>query len=111
MLASQVISSVRFALNDASATRWSDPALIAYLNDGYQETILMRPDFRLNVSGGLNTPAQVVSLVSSLMLPDAYAGAMADYVIFRALSEDNSDGANPQKAQAHYQKFRTMLGA
>jgi hypothetical protein len=60
-----------------------------------------------------SAPTDVANLTDATIgLDDVYAGALLDYVLYRAYSKDAdlTPGA-PQRAMAHYQNFITSLGA
>lgn len=44
-------------------------------------------------------------------LPDVYANAVLDYILYRAYSKDASFAENMQRADAHYNAFAVSLGA
>jgi hypothetical protein len=44
-------------------------------------------------------------------LPDVYANAVLDYVLYRAYSKDASFAENMERANAHYNAFSSSLGA
>lgn len=46
----------------------------------------------------------------NLTVPDVYANAVLDYVLYRAYSKDASYAGNAQRAAAHYQAFAGALG-
>jgi hypothetical protein len=45
-----------------------------------------------------------------LPLPDVYANAVLDYVLYRAYSKDASFAENMERANAHYNAFATSIG-
>lgn len=53
-----------------------------------------------------------VALTSStvLSIPDSFANALLDYVLFRAFSKDGEHPANASRAVAHRQSFENSLG-
>jgi hypothetical protein len=55
-------------------------------------------------------PAEVTSMDDTLDLPDVYANALVDYVLYRAYSKDAEYAGNAQRAVAHYQAFKDALG-
>lgn len=46
----------------------------------------------------------------NLPIPDVYANALLDYVLYRAYSKDASFAENLTRADAHYNAFSTSLG-
>jgi hypothetical protein len=59
------------------------------------------------------TDAQLVNPATTevIRIDDVYAGALLDYVLYRAYSKDVEDAANAARAVAHYQAFQSLLGA
>lgn len=47
---------------------------------------------------------------SNIDVPDIYANALLDYVLYRAYSKDSEYAGNAQRAQFHYQSFANSLG-
>lgn len=54
-------------------------------------------------------PADVPSLSGALSVPDWYAPALVDYVIYRALSENDGDAPARERAQTHYVYFTNQV--
>jgi hypothetical protein len=54
-------------------------------------------------------PADVPSLNDALSVPDWYAPALVDYVIYRALSENDGDAPARERAQTHYVYFTNQV--
>lgn len=52
----------------------------------------------------------VSTVTGSMNVPDKYAGAMRDYVLYRAFSKDGEYSDYSARAAAHYQAFATALG-
>jgi hypothetical protein len=46
----------------------------------------------------------------NITLPDIFANAIADYVLYRAYSKDSEYAGNAQRAQNHYAAFTNALG-
>lgn len=44
ILASAIINNARIILQDATGVRWLDAELLAWLNDGQRETLIVKPD-------------------------------------------------------------------
>ncbi|MFG1462114.1 DUF6682 family protein [Xanthobacter sp. DSM 24535] len=47
---------------------------------------------------------------TSVDLPDIYANALVDYVMYRAFTKDMAAGGNAARATMHYQQFSQALG-
>lgn len=50
------------------------------------------------------------AVTGNISLPDVYANALLDFVLYRAYSKDSEFAGNAQRAQAHYAAFATPLG-
>ncbi len=51
------------------------------------------------------------AVVGDLTLPDIYANAVLDYMLYRAYSKDSDFAGNAARAQAHYAAFTASLTA
>ncbi len=56
------------------------------------------------------TPVEISSTATELTNEDIYAGALVDYVCYRAFSKDSEYAGNAQRAVLHYQQFSNSLG-
>lgn len=56
------------------------------------------------------TPTEITSTSTELTNEDIYAGALLDYVCYRAFSKDAEYAGNAQRAALHYQQFANSLG-
>ncbi len=54
-------------------------------------------------------PPALSSESDPIAIPDAYASALAEYVVYRALSSE-TDEQQANKAAAHYQQFARLVG-
>lgn len=52
-----------------------------------------------------------VAAGENISIPDIYANALIDYILYRAYSKDADYAENSQRAVAHYQAFTVSLGA
>jgi hypothetical protein len=112
MTGRDVITMARRQLaDDQGEKRWSDAALLAYLVEGQDEIVRQRPETRLGLDGARSTVAAVADLSAALTLDASWRGALADYVCFRAFSEDAADEANASRAQQHYQLYQARLAS
>jgi hypothetical protein len=50
-------------------------------------------------------------VVGNITLPDIYANALLDYILYRAYSKDGEFAGNAARAQAHYAAFTASLVA
>ena len=53
--------------------------------------------------------ALYTDVVGNLTVPDIYANAILDYVLYRAYSKDSEFAGNAARAQSHYSAFGTSL--
>lgn len=56
------------------------------------------------------SPTDLSALGDTIYLPDVYANAMLDYVLYRAYMKDTEYAGNLQRASSHYNAFFTSLG-
>lgn len=56
------------------------------------------------------TPDEITDVNTELSNEDIYAGALVDYVVYRAFSKDSEYAGNTQRAILHYQQFGNTLG-
>jgi hypothetical protein len=54
--------------------------------------------------------ASITNVSGDIGVPDIFANALTDYVLYRAYMKD-AETNNPQLAQVHYQQFTALLGA
>lgn len=54
--------------------------------------------------------ATYTDVTGNIALPDIYANALADYILFRAYSKDSEYAGNAARATAHYGAFANALG-
>lgn len=102
---SQLISSARVVLNDAAGTRYTDPQLIEYANDGLKEIYRIRPDFRF---GTYTTAVSTYTSSDSVPISDTYSMFLKDYIVFRAgLREDEQ--SSDIRSTAFYARFKNGL--
>ena len=55
-------------------------------------------------------PDQISSYTAAVPIPDAYQGAMLDWLCFRAFGKDQDIPATAQRAAGHYQAFAQAIG-
>jgi hypothetical protein len=55
-------------------------------------------------------PPVVAAVGNTITLPDIYANALLDYVLFRAYAKDGEHPANASRAAAYRQSFENSLG-
>lgn len=72
---------------------------------GKVEALISQPPTPIETDG-----VDLSSYDSSLPLPDVYANAVLDYVLYRAYSKDASFAENMERANYHYTAFTNSLG-
>lgn len=50
------------------------------------------------------------AVTGNIGVPDIYANALQDYILYRAYTKDSEYAGNAQRAQAHYAAFANALG-
>ena len=50
------------------------------------------------------------AVTGNISVPDIYANALQDYILYRAYTKDSEYAGNAQRAQAHYAAFVNALG-
>lgn len=53
---------------------------------------------------------ELADITDTIGVPDVYANALQDYILYRAYSKDSEYAGNAQRAQAHYATFANSLG-
>jgi oligoendopeptidase F len=112
MNASTVIAIARNKLRDASGPdyTWNTPTLLRYLNDAQRDVLAKRPDLRLASDYSMTAITTPSAVGTALLLDEDWAQALADFVAYCALIEENSDPANAQRANVHYSMYLNKLG-
>jgi len=101
MTAADVITPARYILNDTAKTRWTDPMLLEWTEDGQRDAVKRRPDiYVFSGSEEIVTPdpGEVAATSTTLVIEEAYRSALVNYVCWRALSQeiDRNDDAEAQ---------------
>jgi hypothetical protein len=111
MTASDVITRVRRLLadEDGASPRWSDPVLLAWTGEAQHEVCRRYPIVTLNAAGGTVEPVSPAVLTDGLLLAPHWGSALADWVVWRALSEDSADTANAAQARAAREAFEARI--
>jgi len=94
MQASAVITVAARSLNDVARVRWPvtpTDILLGYVKDLQQAFLRHRKDVLLGSGETMSAETAIASTTTVLAIPDAYLEHAANYVVGRALSEDNSD--------------------
>jgi len=100
MKASDVITPARRILNDEDESnyRWSNTVLLRYLTWTYYAVCGLAPHLFLGDDGTTSSPAELDDLDDPLVLDDDYVAPLSHQVAAQALSEDNDDTMNLQRA-------------
>ena len=111
MIASTIINGARQILHDTEADfyRWTDLTLFGYLNDAQRMVKQHRPEYWLAEDGGMNNLVLVTALNTNLNLANDLTETLTNYVIFKALSEDDADLENLNRAQIYKKMFDTSM--
>jgi hypothetical protein len=107
MISSVPIKEARRILHDTESTgyRWSDAQLIKYLNEAQYDLRHKRPEFWLDSAGSLQDLVVVVSLSTETLLEDRISDKLASFIVFKALSEDDADTENLNRANIHKSQY------
>lgn len=54
--------------------------------------------------------ADYTAVSGNISVPDIFANALLDYILYRAYSKDSEYAGNTQRAAAHYQAFANSMG-
>lgn len=54
--------------------------------------------------------AEYTAVSGNISIPEIFANAALDYMLYRAYSKDSQFAGNAQRAQAHYQAFANSMG-
>lgn len=93
--AQDIIDHARVPLNDADKTRYTDAALLAYLNFGLMYLRGHRPDMFL---GALSGDMTALSLTGTVTIEQQYHQALADYIAGRAETLDDEAAVSGRAA-------------
>jgi hypothetical protein len=114
MNANDILTKARRTLNDdfAASYRWSDSDLIDYIDDMLRDLYKKRPEFWLTNTGVFGSLILVDSgdLTVILLDDDEILPQIAAFVSSAALSEDDSDKENLNRAQILMNKYNELIG-
>lgn len=108
LTATKIIDKARRDLKDLIATfRWSDVILVTYINDAQYDLLRKRPEywFDSNLDIQALVPADANSMGLDLLLPDSILENIAAFITSKALSEDDADNENLQRAQIFQSQY------
>lgn len=101
----QVIDRGRVPLNDSDKVRYTDPALLDFLNDGMAEIYALRPDLLFGKYG--TTPAPL-ALTDTFPLSGKHEVSIKHYLVYRAEMTDD-EHVNSNRAAQVYKLFRESV--
>lgn len=101
----QVIDRGRVPLNDADKDRYTDLALLDFLNDGMAEIYEMRPDLRF---GKYGTDPEPLELGDKFPLAAKHEVSIKHYIVYRAEMTDD-EHVNSNRAAQVYKLFRDSV--
>lgn len=112
VLAEDVIELARRILNDTDAGQyhWADEIMLAYLDSAQRDVVSRRSDVRMNMNAGFKIITSVTDKTDILLVGSDWKLALAQFVVARALSEDDPEG-NRAIAEHHLNEYRIKLGA
>ena len=111
MLATEPLARARPILGDTiEPYRWPDTTLLLYLDDAQGEIIRRRSDAGLSLTGVVLAPPKLAAVGSTMTVGGAFLQACADYVLWRAFSQDAEHAANAVRATSHLQAFAAEIG-
>tara|TARA_R110002074_G_scaffold139781_3_gene285754 strand:- start:6768 stop:7103 length:336 start_codon:yes stop_codon:yes gene_type:complete len=102
MISSVPIKEARRILHDTdSPYRWPDSQLIGYLNQAQYDLRHKRLEFWLDSSGAFQDTVIAINLNTEILLEDRLSDKLASFIVFKALSEDDADTENLNRAAIH----------
>lgn len=113
LTAKKIIDKARRDLHDTEAAfRWDDAILVTYINDAQYDLVNKRPEYWFDVNFDMQAliPAVENDLNVDLLLPDEILESMAAFITSKALSEDDADNENLQRAQIFSSVYQKITG-
>jgi hypothetical protein len=104
MNTTDVTTAASRMLQNESNTRWDASTMLAYAVLAEQRAFELRPDLWVSAGGAI----AALGAGSGTIVP-SICEALAHYVAFLALSEDDADRGNAQNAADHLGLFIKML--
>jgi hypothetical protein len=100
-----ILNRIRGIIGDSlTPYRWAESVLLEYLNEGREKLFSMRPEAFYVSEIVVSYPGDLLA-ESTLDLVFDHRSSMANYVAYRALSEDSEDPENRKNAQDYLAKF------
>lgn len=109
---SDAITSARQRIQDEDSTayRWADDKLLAYAKDGIAEMFDIRPDIFMGLFLTLDLTFPSVTVNSDLPMPPQYKPLLSEYIVYRAMSEDNEQAEIGKSNQSAQWMAKRLLG-
>jgi hypothetical protein len=116
LTAQKIINRVRRDLHDSEGGeagelyRWPDANLVDYINDSQFDLREKMPEFWLDSAGVLQTlvVASTGDLDTDLLLPDKLIRSVSGFVSYKALSEDDADTENLNRAAVFRSQYEEI---
>lgn len=111
MTGQDVVDDVRRQVSDAVETyRWSDAAMLLYLDIGEREILRQHPEAAYADSIVVTDYAPITALTADLAVSNTFKLPLVHYISGIILAEDGEDSGNLQLANDHLQKFIGFMG-
>ncbi len=112
--AQKIINLVRRSLHDdnSGSYRWADSVLINYINDALHDLYNRRPEFWLNNNTLVLQDlleALEADMTVNLLVSDRTLQGISGFVIYRALSEDDADTENLNRAITYRSQYEELI--
>jgi len=95
---------------DPDRNRWTAATLVKYVADAQLLLVQMRPRVRLQTDGTAAVVGDVSVVGSTLVVGERWRAALVDYVVARALREDEADTENMARADKRFALFSAQVG-
>lgn len=112
MTGQDIVNEARIKLDDTDATsyRWSDAAMLTYVDAAENFLTGIRPETLLRTDGAIRTRATLTSLATELVLSSNYKEAFVSYVVQKALSVKASNRQDLSRGRTELDTLKLELG-
>ena len=112
MTGQNVVDEARIKLDDTDATayRWSDAAMLIYVDDAENFLTGIRPETLLRTDGATRTRSVLASLATDLILSSNYKEALVSYVVQKALIVKASNKQDLSRGRTQLDTFKLEIG-
>jgi hypothetical protein len=108
--AGDVITKAREYLSDDNEIKvFSDAVMIASLNRGQLALIKDRPELKISATGTESTYTAATSTSDTLLWPDDFLEALAQYIAYDRLSDDSHNRANREEAIYRLELYKSEI--